>query len=77
MPLVAFGFFFLMVSQLVVGVSAAQARNQFKNESWYEKAVEFTDQWDQAAFDPDYEVDSLDSFKPLINKFFEVPQKLI
>ena len=52
-------------------------RNQYKNESWYEKAVEFTDQWDQAAFDPDYEVDSLDSFKPLINKFFEVPQKLI
>ena len=31
-----------------------------------EKAVEFTDKWDQAAFDPDYEVfDSLNSFKSL------------
>ena len=52
-------------------------RNQYKNESWYKKAVEFTDQWDQAAFDPDYQIDSLDSFKTLINKFFGVPQKLI
>ena len=52
-------------------------RNQYKDEPWYQKAEEFTDQWDQAAFDPNYEVDSLDSFKPLIKKFFEVPQKLI
>lgn len=52
-------------------------RNQYKDESWYAKAEEFTDQWDQAAFDPNYEVDSLASFKPLIKKFFEVPQKLI
>ena len=50
---------------------------QYKDEPWYQKAEEFTDQWDQAAFDPNYEVDSLDSFKTLIIKFFEVPQKLI
>ena len=52
-------------------------RKQYKGEPWYEKAEEFTDKWDQAAFDPNYEVDSLDSFKPLIKQFFEVPQKLI
>ena len=52
-------------------------RKQYKDEPWYEKAEEFTDKWDQAAFDPNYEVDSLDSFKPLIKQFFEVPQKLI
>lgn len=48
-------------------------RKQFVNESWYAKAVEFTDEWDQAAFDPKYEVDSLESFEPLINKFFAAP----
>ena len=37
----------------------------------------FTDKWDKAAFDPNYEVHSLDSFNPLNKQFFEIPQKLI
>ena len=37
------------------------------------KAIEFTDKWDQAAFDPEYKTDSLESFEPLIKKFFEAP----
>jgi hypothetical protein len=48
-------------------------RKQFINEPWYAKAIEFTDDWDQAAFDPKYKVDSLESFEPLINKFFAAP----
>ena len=48
-------------------------RKQYVNEPWYEKAIEFTDKWDQAAFDPEYKTDSLESFKPLIRKFFEAP----
>jgi len=48
-------------------------RNQYKDETWYAKAKEFTDEWDQAAFDPAYKVDSLESFEPLINKFFAAP----
>ena len=48
-------------------------RNQYIDESWYAKAIEFTDDWDQAAFDPKYKVDSLKSFEPLINKFFSAP----
>ncbi|MFT4720349.1 MAG: putative HD phosphohydrolase [Candidatus Azotimanducaceae bacterium] len=51
-------------------------RLQFKDEPWYDKAVQFTDEWDQAAFDPAYEVDSLESFKPLIDQFFSVPGKM-
>lgn len=51
-------------------------RKQYENESWYEKAVEFTDQWDQAAFDPSYEIDPLESFESLINEFFATPHKL-
>jgi hypothetical protein len=48
-------------------------RKEYINEAWYAKAIEFTDDWDQAAFDPKYQVDSLESFEPLINKFFAAP----
>ena len=51
-------------------------RMQYKNESWYKKAIEFTDHWDQAAFDPNYKIDSLESFEPLINKFFAAPHTI-
>jgi len=51
-------------------------RLQYKNESWYSKALEFTDEWDQAAFDPEYQTDSLESFEPLINKFFGSPHTI-
>jgi hypothetical protein len=50
-------------------------RKQYVNETWYAKATEFTDDWDQQAFDPDFEVDSLESFKPLIEKFFGAPKQ--
>ena len=49
-------------------------RKQYVNEPWYEKAIEFTDKWDQAAFDPEYKTDSLESFEPLIKKIFESPK---
>jgi hypothetical protein len=51
-------------------------RKQYEKESWYAKATEFTDEWDQAAFDPDYETDSLESFEPLINQFFGAPHTI-
>ena len=51
-------------------------RMQYKNESWYKKAIEFTDHWDQAAFDPNYKIDFLESFEPLINKFFAAPHTI-
>ena len=51
-------------------------RKKYINEPWYNKAIKFTDDWDQAAFDPEYETKSLDYFKPLIKKFFEFPQTI-
>jgi predicted HD phosphohydrolase len=51
-------------------------RKQYVNESWYKKAIEFTDEWDQAAFDPSYRIDSLESFEPLINEFFASPHTI-
>ena len=51
-------------------------RKQYTSEAWYPKAIEFTDKWDQAAFDPSYQTDSLASFEPLINTFFTMPRAL-
>jgi predicted HD phosphohydrolase len=45
-------------------------RLQFKDESWYDLAVKLVDEWDAPAFDPDFAVDSLDSFIPLMRKVF-------
>jgi predicted HD phosphohydrolase len=41
-------------------------REQYRNEPWYALAEQFTDQWDQAAFDPSYPVLPLEEFAPLV-----------
>ncbi len=43
-------------------------RDGFREESWYALCEEFTDDWDQQAFDPDYDTLPLDHFEPLIRK---------
>jgi len=52
-------------------------RNQYKDETWYEKAEEFTDKWDQAAFDPNYESMSLDDFEPMVHRVLSKPKNSI
>jgi predicted HD phosphohydrolase len=37
-------------------------REDHKEKSWYELAAKLVDRWDAPAFDPDFQVDSLDSF---------------
>ena len=51
-------------------------RKNYENESWYEKAKQFTDEWDQAAFDPEYDTEPLEYFIPLIQKFFSFPKTI-
>ena len=51
----------------------SELRNNFTKESWYDLAVKLVDRWDAPAFDPDFEVDSLESFEPLIQKMFAQP----
>lgn len=46
------------------------ARDKYKNETWYAMAEQFTDEWDQAAFDPAYPVLPLTEFEPLVRKYF-------
>ena len=45
-------------------------RLQWKDESWYPLACKLVDEWDAPAFDPDFEVDSLESFIPLMREVF-------
>ncbi|MEM9599982.1 MAG: HD domain-containing protein [Pseudomonadota bacterium] len=45
-------------------------RKQWENEPWYPLAVKLVDEWDAPAFDPDFEVDPLDSFIPLMREVF-------
>jgi predicted HD phosphohydrolase len=41
-------------------------RDRHRGEPWYALAERFTDEWDQAAFDPAYPVLPLEEFEPLV-----------
>src|SRR5436190_10740891 len=46
------------------------AREQYRGESWFELAAHFADDWDQIAFDPDYDTLPLEHFEPLLRARF-------
>jgi predicted HD phosphohydrolase len=48
----------------------ANLREHYKNEPWFALAEKFTDEWDQAAFDPKYKMMPLAEFEPLVHQFF-------
>ena len=45
-------------------------RKNHKDKPWYDLAVKLVDEWDAHAFDPDFEVDPVESFEPLMRKVF-------
>lgn len=45
-------------------------RDTYRKEPWFAQAEQFTDEWDQAAFDPSYKVLPLSEFVPLVKQFF-------
>jgi hypothetical protein len=45
-------------------------RDQHRGQPWYELAEKFADQWDQKAFDPDYPVETLEHFEPMVVQVF-------
>jgi predicted HD phosphohydrolase len=47
-----------------------EARRQYANEPWYQQACQFTDEWDQVAFDPEYKTLPLSHFEPMIDRLF-------
>ena len=45
-------------------------RDNYRAEPWFALAERFTDEWDQAAFDPAYQVLPLEEFEPLVRQKF-------
>ena len=54
-----------------------EGRERFKGESWYGFAEKLVDEWDAPAFDPDFEVDSLESFEPEVTRVFTRPRAMV
>ena len=49
------------------------AREQYRDEPWYDYAVKLVDEWDAEGFDPDFDVDSLESFEPELRRVLVHP----
>ena len=47
-----------------------ESRSRYVNEPWYGQACEFTDEWDQVAFDAEYDSLPLSHFEPMIDRLF-------
>lgn len=45
-------------------------REQYRQQAWFARAEQFTDEWDQVAFDPDYPALPLEEFEPLVRECF-------
>ena len=52
------------------------ARDQYQGHPAYELAERFADEWDQAAFDPDYDTLPLEHFEPRLRELFANPKSL-
>jgi predicted HD phosphohydrolase len=52
----------------------ANARERFRGEPWFELAARFADEWDQVAFDPDYDTLPLEHFEPKVRAVFASPK---
>jgi len=51
-------------------------REQFRAEPWFAFAEKLVDTWDAPAFDPDFRVDSLESFEPEVTRVFSSPKRM-
>jgi len=49
-------------------------RDQFKDHPHYEYTAQFCHLYDQSAFDPDYESESLEFFEPMVERLFAMPK---
>jgi predicted HD phosphohydrolase len=50
-------------------------REQFRDQSWFALCEQFTDEWDQIAFDPDGDTEPLAHFEPLVREVFARPRR--
>ena len=52
------------------------ARSQYEGEPWFDLAARFADDWDQVAFDPEYDTLPLEHFEPLVRARCATPTSL-
>jgi predicted HD phosphohydrolase len=52
------------------------ARAQYEGQPWFDLAARFADDWDQVAFDPDYDTLPLEHFEPLVRARCAKPSSL-
>jgi predicted HD phosphohydrolase len=52
------------------------AREQYRDEPWFALAEQFADEWDQIAFDPEYDTLPLEHFEGRVRKVFGNPQTM-
>ena len=48
-------------------------REKFRDSPHFDACAEFCEKYDQAAFDPDYESESLEFFEPMVRRVMEKP----
>jgi len=46
------------------------ARDAYRDQPWYDACVRFCEDWDQTAFDPDYDTEPLETFLPMVRSVF-------
>ncbi len=46
-------------------------RDRYADHEHYQATVEFCHEWDQKAFDPDYDTPDLEYFEPMVRRLFE------
>jgi len=54
----------------------ADARDQYRDEPWFDLAARFADEWDQVAFDPDFDTLALEHFELKVRAVFAMPKRL-
>jgi predicted HD phosphohydrolase len=51
-------------------------RNRYRNEPWFALAEQLSDAWDAPSFDPDYDTEPLEHFRPVVERVFGVAPTL-
>ena len=46
------------------------ARDRFRDHPLFKSCEDFCERWDQSSFDPEYPIESLDTFEPMVKEIF-------
>ncbi len=63
-------FFQLRYTHQMIPGRGAEDRRRFRRKPWYALAERFSDEWDQASFDPEYDTLPLEHFENRIREVF-------